>query len=179
MNLSSQSAYECMYTLLETCLPQIDIYAFLSRVLKALEDPASEIKILSHLMFQRLAFAAPTAVAQRLDDSVDTLKTTIESKTKANAVKQEIEKNAEMVRSALRCALVVGRLSESAISPKFDGFLRDLKASNSPFAEDVKTISAEIDAREAHGGLAFGGLPGMGAATGARSTGGPVAMDLS
>ncbi|KAI9034670.1 armadillo-type protein [Hyaloraphidium curvatum] len=170
-----KSAYECMYTLLDTCLPKIDIYAFLSRVLKALDDPASEIKILSHLMFQKLAFAAPTAVAQRLDDSVDVLKATVESKTKANAVKQELEKNAELVRSGLRCALVVGRLSEAAISPKFDAFLRDLKAPNAPYADDVKALSAEIDAREAHGGLVFGG-PG---AVGARSAGGPVAMDLS
>lgn len=108
-----KSAYECMYTFLDTCLPQIDIYAFLSRVLKALDDPASEIKILAHLMFQRLAYAAPTAVAQRLDDSVDMLKATVESKTKANAVKQELEKNAELVRSGLRCALGVGRLSEA------------------------------------------------------------------
>ena len=166
-----------MYTLLDTCLPQIDIFAFLSRVLKALDDPASEIKILAHLMFQKLAFAAPTAVAQRLDDCVDVLRATVESKTKANAVKQEIEKNTELVRSGLRCALVVGRLSEAAISPKFDAFLRELKASNAPFAEDTKTISAEIDAREAQTGLGFGG---QGSSAGRASTRtGAVAMDLS
>jgi cullin-associated NEDD8-dissociated protein 1 len=165
-----------MYTLLDTCLSRLDIYTFLSRVLKALDDPASEIKILVHLMFQKLAFAAPTAVAQRLDDSVDVLKATVESKTKANAVKQELEKNAELVRSGLRCALVVGRLSEAAISPKFDSFLRELKAPSASFVEDVKALSAEIDAREALGGMILGPSSG---GMGARSAAGPVAMDLS
>jgi hypothetical protein len=54
-----------MYTLLETCLDKVDIYAFLDRVRAGLEDQ-HEIKVLAHLMIIRLAHVAPTAVDQSL-----------------------------------------------------------------------------------------------------------------
>jgi cullin-associated NEDD8-dissociated protein 1 len=52
-----------MYTLLETCLDKVDVYAFLDRVKAGLEDQ-HEIKVLAHLMIIRLAHVAPTAVEQ-------------------------------------------------------------------------------------------------------------------
>lgn len=52
-----------MYTLLETCLDKVDVYAFLDRVRAGLEDQ-HEIKVLAHLMIIRLAHVAPTAVDQ-------------------------------------------------------------------------------------------------------------------
>ncbi|KAJ3341282.1 Cullin-associated NEDD8-dissociated protein 1 [Gonapodya sp. JEL0774] len=105
-------AYECMYTLLENLLPRIDLYAFLTRVIKGFSDEAQEVKVLAHLMFQRLGYIAPGMVSQRLDEVADVLKATVETKNKGNAVKQEIEKNAELVKSAIRCTLVTARLSD-------------------------------------------------------------------
>jgi cullin-associated NEDD8-dissociated protein 1 len=60
----SQTAYECMHTLLDTCLKEIEIHEFLGRVLRGLSDE-EEVKKLCYLMLVKLAQIAPTAVTQR------------------------------------------------------------------------------------------------------------------
>jgi hypothetical protein len=96
-----------MYTLLDTpsLFNKLDIYLFLDRVLQGLRDPAQEIQILGHLMLIKLCQLgiAATVLQQRLlDDVVDPVRSTLMTKLKETAVKQEIEKQAELVRSALR-----------------------------------------------------------------------------
>ncbi len=58
-----KAAFECMYTLLETCLDRVDIYEFLNHVEQGLRDHY-DIKMLTHLMVTRLAQLAPSAVLQ-------------------------------------------------------------------------------------------------------------------
>ena len=55
-----------------------------------------DIKMLTYLMVARLASLCPTAVLQRLDRLVEPLRTTCTTKVKANAVKQEYEKQDEL-----------------------------------------------------------------------------------
>ena len=52
--------------------------------------------MLTYLMVVRLASLCPTAVLQRLDRLVEPLRTTCTTKVKANAVKQEYEKQDEL-----------------------------------------------------------------------------------
>ena len=52
--------------------------------------------MLTYLMVARLASLCPTAVLQRLDRLVEPLRTTCTTKVKANAVKQEYEKQDEL-----------------------------------------------------------------------------------
>lgn len=59
-----KTAYECMHTLMDTCLKEIDVHEFLSRVLMGLTD-AEDVKKLCYLMLVKLAHIAPTAVTQR------------------------------------------------------------------------------------------------------------------
>jgi len=103
-----KAAFECMYTLLDTCLERLDIFEFLTHVEDGLKDHY-DIKMLTYLMLIRLATLCPTQTLQRLDRLVDPLKTTCVQKVKANSVKQEYEKQDELKRCALRavCALQV------------------------------------------------------------------------
>ncbi|KAI8826801.1 armadillo-type protein [Fimicolochytrium jonesii] len=146
-----KAAYECMYTLIETCLSRLDVFAFLQRVMSGLLDPSQDIKILSHLMLQRLSHLSPTAVAQKLDEMVEPLKTTLLTKTKSNAVKQEVEKTNELIRSAARTALILSKISDSGVSPRFVDFLKEIQSPQSPVAAIV--------AAEAQGGLLSNGCP--------------------
>lgn len=57
------AAYECMYTLLSTCLDKIDVYGFLDHITAGLDDQ-HDIKMLACLMLIRLSKVAPTAVSQ-------------------------------------------------------------------------------------------------------------------
>jgi len=52
--------------------------------------------MLTYLMVARLAVLCPTAVLQRLDRLVEPLRSTCTTKVKANAVKQEYEKQDEL-----------------------------------------------------------------------------------
>ncbi|KAJ1553245.1 Cullin-associated NEDD8-dissociated protein 2, partial [Cladochytrium tenue] len=104
-----KSAFECMYTLLEKCLARIELSAYVDRVLAGLSDPAQDIKELNHLVLQRLARVAPAALTARLDEAAGPLREAVDAKPKSNAVKQEIEKVMELVRSGVRTVLVLAR----------------------------------------------------------------------
>ncbi|TPX40273.1 hypothetical protein SeLEV6574_g06705 [Synchytrium endobioticum] len=162
-----KSAFECMYTLLDTCLSRIEIFGFIDRVMHGLDDPSQEIKALCHLMLQRLVFLSPTALQQRLDDAVEPLKATMNSKPKPNAVKQEIEKLNELIRSGVITTLVLGRLlstdvaaagasgsnitaaaataSSTGVSVKFEELLRELKRHDSPLSDVVQQCQPELE----------------------------------
>ena len=57
---------------------------------------------MTYLMVSRVAQLCPGAVLTKLDKLVEPLKLTVTTKVKANAVKQEYEKQDELKRSAMR-----------------------------------------------------------------------------
>lgn len=59
-----KTAYECMHTLLDTCVKDIDVHEFLDRVLGGLKDE-EEVKKLCYLMLAKLAHITPIAMTQR------------------------------------------------------------------------------------------------------------------
>lgn len=111
-----KAAFECMYTLLDSCLDQIEVFDFLTRVEEGLKDHY-DIKMLIYLMLVRLASLCPSAVLARMDRIIEALKTTCLSKVKANAVKQEFEKQDELKRSALRAFLSLMAIPAADKSP--------------------------------------------------------------
>lgn len=135
-----KTAYECMFTLIETCFERVEVFGFLDRIAAALEDQ-QEIKVLAHFMLMRLAVLAPTAVAQKLDDQVEAFAATLAFKLKPNAVKQEVDKNVELQRSTLRCIASLSKLNDPARTPRFDTFLKEVRAG--PFCEEYRAIVRE------------------------------------
>ncbi|KAL0945592.1 hypothetical protein HGRIS_014751 [Hohenbuehelia grisea] len=122
-----KTAYETLYTLLDTCLTKLDLHEFLNRVTPGLADDSDEVKVISHMMLFRLAQVAPAAVSQRLDEVTPHLEKTMKGATVTkDTVKQDIERAAELQRSALRAVVALSRIS-SGISPNFDAFVEELK----------------------------------------------------
>ncbi|KAF8933135.1 Cullin-associated NEDD8-dissociated protein 1 [Dissophora ornata] len=140
-----KSAFECMYTLLEKCRDKVEIFAFIDRILVGLVDQP-DIKMLCHLTLVRLSIVSPTAVAQRLDDMVEPLHATLTFKLKPTAVKQELEKNQELVRSALRAIAFLSRLADPALTPKFAQLLHEVRMG--PNAYDLNQYIAESESRD-------------------------------
>lgn len=58
-----KAAFECMYTLLGTCLDRLDVFEFLRHVEDGLRDHY-DIKMLTYLMCARLAQLCPAVVLQ-------------------------------------------------------------------------------------------------------------------
>jgi cullin-associated NEDD8-dissociated protein 1 len=114
---------------LDTCLNKLDLHEFLGRVIPGLSDPSDEIKVISHMMLFRLSQVAPAAVSQRLDEATPQLEKTMKGATVTkDTVKQDLERAAELQRSALRAVAALSKIG-TGMSPKFDAFVEDLKKS--------------------------------------------------
>ncbi|KAJ8879876.1 hypothetical protein PR048_020493 [Dryococelus australis] len=124
-----KAAFECMYTLLDSCLDRIDIFEFLNHVESGLKDHY-DIKLLTYLMVARLAQLCPTAVLQRLERLVEPLRNTCTTKVKANSVKQEYEKQDELKRSALRAINALANIPEADKNPHLSEFLSQIKSTS-------------------------------------------------
>lgn len=64
-----KAAFECMYTLLDSCLDRIDIFEFLNHIEGGLKDHY-DIKMLTYLMVARLAQISPGAVLQSMHNFI-------------------------------------------------------------------------------------------------------------
>uniref|UniRef100_A0A2K6U865 Cullin associated and neddylation dissociated 2 (putative) n=1 Tax=Saimiri boliviensis boliviensis TaxID=39432 RepID=A0A2K6U865_SAIBB len=74
-----KAAFECMYSLLESCLGQLDICEFLNHVEDGLKDHY-DIRMLTFIMLARLATLCPAPVLQRVDRLIEPLRATCTAK---------------------------------------------------------------------------------------------------
>jgi len=119
-----QATFECMYTLLDTCLTRLDIQEFISKMVSGLTDEY-DIQTLNHLILIRLAKKAGSALLGGLELLIDPLKACVTSVAKDVNVPQQVERNNELIRSALRAIAVVNQIPDIAeTSPKFQDFMK-------------------------------------------------------
>ncbi|XP_071351490.1 cullin-associated NEDD8-dissociated protein 2 [Trachinotus anak] len=121
-----KAAFECMYTLLDSCLEGLDVLQFLDHVEEGLKDHY-DIRMLTFLMLARLVSLCPAAVIQRLDRLVEPLKATCTTKVKAGSVKQEFEKQEELRRSAMRAVAALLAVPEVERSPSMADFANQIR----------------------------------------------------
>ncbi|XP_044761676.1 cullin-associated NEDD8-dissociated protein 1 [Coccinella septempunctata] len=144
-----KAAFECMYTILDSCLDRIDIFDFIDNVEGGLKDHY-DIKMLTYLMVARLAQICPGAVLQRLDRLVEPLRATCTMKVKANSVKQEYEKQDELKRSALRAVHALLSIPDADKNPQLQDFVNQIKNSSEldTIFESVKKDSSSSNHNE-------------------------------
>ncbi|GAA5945445.1 hypothetical protein JCM10213_005987 [Rhodosporidiobolus nylandii] len=139
-----KTAYEGMHSLLDTCREQIDLAAYLDRVIAGLKDE-EEVKKLCYVMLVRLAQVAPTAVQQRLDDTVPSFTEVFGVVLKDTATKQEAERTLELQKSAVRCIAVLNKLASPSATPKFSTFVAT-QIANGKMANEFKESSRQSQA---------------------------------
>ncbi|XP_069340513.1 cullin-associated NEDD8-dissociated protein 2 isoform X2 [Eulemur rufifrons] len=122
-----KAAFECMYSLLESCLGQLDICEFLNHVEDGLKDHY-DIRMLTFLMLARLATLCPAPVLQRVDRLIEPLRATCTTKVKAGSVKQEFEKQDELKRSAMRAVAALLTIPEVGKSPIMADFSSQIRS---------------------------------------------------
>jgi cullin-associated NEDD8-dissociated protein 1 len=143
-----KAAYECMYTLLDTCIDRVELSTFITNLNDGLKDNV-DIKLLCHLMLIRLAQYAPVALVEGLPQLIESLRTTVTTKVPEGAVKQQVERNEEMIRSALRAVAAAARIPNVEGVTKFDEFLKQTVLV-APLAEKYAQIVAEESASRAN-----------------------------
>ncbi|XP_030061343.1 cullin-associated NEDD8-dissociated protein 1 [Microcaecilia unicolor] len=122
-----KAAFECMYTLLESCLDKLDIFEYLNHVEDGLKDHY-DIRMLTFIMLARLSTLCPSAVLQRLDRLIEPLRATCTTKVKAGSVKQEFEKQDELKRSAMRAVAALLTIAEAEKRPVMAEFTSQIRA---------------------------------------------------
>ncbi|KAF8499003.1 TIP120-domain-containing protein [Russula emetica] len=125
-----KTAYETLYTLLDTSLTKLDLNELLTHVLAGLADSSDEIKVICHMILFRLAPLAPTAVAQRLGEATPLLEASMKGPTIGkDTVKQDLERAAELQRSTLRAVAALSKIAGTGAAPRFDALVAELKKS--------------------------------------------------
>lgn len=147
-----KAAFECMYTLLDSCLEGLDVLQFLDHVEEGLKDHY-DIRMLTFLMLARLASLCPAAVLQRLDRLIEPLKATCTTKVKAGSVKQEFEKQEELRRSAMRAVAALLAVPEVERSPSMADFANQIRTN-----ADMASIYQSVQGGE---GAGLGPAEGM------------------
>ena len=118
-----------------------------------------DIKMLTYLMVARVAQLCPGAVLTRLDRLVEPLRATVTTKVKANAVKQEYEKQEELKRSALRAVAALVLVPGADKHPQLNEFLTQIK--NTP---DLSVLFETVQKDPITSGSLFGAGAGVGSA---------------
>ncbi|XP_041743199.1 cullin-associated NEDD8-dissociated protein 2 isoform X1 [Coregonus clupeaformis] len=136
-----KAAFECMYTLLDSCLDFLDISEFLEHVEEGLKDHY-DIRMLTFIMLARLCSLCPNAVVQRLDRLIEPLRATCTTKVKAGSVKQEFEKQEELRRSAMRAVAALLSISEVEKSPDMADFANQIRT-NAEMASILESIQGD------------------------------------
>ena len=100
---------------METTFSRISIIDLYDRIVAGLSDD-NDIKALCNLMVSKLAFIDPDETIRRLDSIAEAFRKTLSTKLKDTAVKQELEKQTEANRAALRVTLLLDKQLEAFFS---------------------------------------------------------------
>lgn len=123
-----KAAFECMYTLLQSCLDRLNIFQFLDHVEIGLKD-VPDIKMLTYLMVLRLIQLCPNAIILKIGAILEPLRETFQSKAKDICpIGQEVEKAHELKSSAMRTVVALGALPEAEKHPVFMEFMKKIRA---------------------------------------------------
>lgn len=82
-----------------------------------------------HLILSKLADKCPSAVLAVLDSLVLPLRKTVTFNPKQDAVKQEIDRNEDMIRSALRAIASINRISGGDCCIGFKNLMNEIAKS--------------------------------------------------
>ncbi|KAJ9060019.1 hypothetical protein DSO57_1035356 [Entomophthora muscae] len=135
-----KAAYECIYTLLDTCLTYLNINTICSSLLLAGLQDSHEIKLLTHMLIVRLAKLTPAYLRRNLEPLVQPMADDLAVEIKENALRQEAEKHTELVRSTLRAMVAMETISEGYPHPQFDRLRYTIL--EGAFKDDYKNLMA-------------------------------------
>lgn len=142
-----KAAFETMETLLTKCADRLDFSSFITHLVDGLKDDG-DIKLLCHRMLIDLTLCPPAApvVTSMVEAMVEPLRVTMTATLKENAVKQQVERHGELVRSAMRACRALEKLPDAEAVIKFADLLRTTLRGGK-LAEKYAAICAEEETK--------------------------------
>ncbi|CAI5955561.1 unnamed protein product [Closterium sp. NIES-64] len=114
-----EAACDCMDMLLSTCLHRIQPAAFITPFLISGLSDNSDLKMPCHLVLAKLVEKCAPSVLAMVDAPVEPLEKTVTIRVKADAMKQEVDRNEDMILSVLRVVHVLCHI-RSALKQEVD-----------------------------------------------------------
>eukprot|EP00897_Mesotaenium_endlicherianum_P010551 jgi/Mesen1/9524/ME000637S08970 len=118
-----KAAFDCMDTLLSSCLHCIDPSSFIKPYLLSGLSDVYDVKMPCHLILSKLAEKCGPALLAVLDELVEPLEKSVTTRTKQDAVKQEVDRNEDMIRSTLRAIDSITRINNVESNARFTSFM--------------------------------------------------------
>ncbi|KAI8473659.1 MAG: armadillo-type protein [Monoraphidium minutum] len=150
-----KAAFECLDILLDAAPAALDYPEFLKCLLSGLADHP-DVRAPAHHMLSRAAAAAPGAVLAQLDSLVDPLEKTLTARLKSDAVKQEMDRHEESLRSCLRAVDALDRLPGAAAAARWAAFMQRTSVS-AALKDKLAAVRAEREEAQGKGAAARGG----------------------
>ncbi|KAL7625766.1 hypothetical protein AAE478_004989 [Parahypoxylon ruwenzoriense] len=110
-----KSAYETLYALMETAFSRVSSLELYDRVIAGLGDE-NDIRSLCNLMLSKLIVIDPEETTRRLDTVAECYRKTLSTKLRDGAVKQEVEKQEEAIKSVLRVSLLLAEKTKTTVT---------------------------------------------------------------
>lgn len=116
-----QAAYECMYTLLDTCLAQLDLNTFTKAAYEGIKEETSlDNKALKLLLLSKLTQRTPLAILSALEFLIVPLTDIINAKL---SPEQQTERAEELVRAAFRLIVAIQGIDGASGVTKWSDFI--------------------------------------------------------
>jgi len=149
-----KAAFECLDILLDApgCRASLDTPTFLQHLQSGLGDHP-DVKAPCHLMVAKLAAADPAGCAAGAERLCEPLEKTLTARLKSDAVKQEVDRHEDMLRSCLRAVDALAQLPGISACAPFASLMKRVVLV-SPLKE--RYLAVERERLEAEGAGAGG-----------------------
>ncbi|KXZ56874.1 hypothetical protein GPECTOR_1g789 [Gonium pectorale] len=137
-----KAAFECLDILADCCRDRLEPGPFLEALESGLGDHA-DVKMPCHTTLSKLVATDPGAVLAAAERLVVPLEKTLTTRLKSDAVKQEIDRHEDMLRSCLRCVDALAHVPGADNNAAFQGFLRKVVMSQQPLRDKYAAIQKE------------------------------------
>ncbi|CAM9727695.1 unnamed protein product [Chrysoparadoxa australica] len=136
-----KAALSCLDTILETSSPLLDA-TLLPHLAHALGDAKPDVQMQSHQLLAKICESNAGAVLSSLEILIPPLSKTVQKQVKDTQVGTEVERANDLIRSALRCVVAVGKIDEVAASRHYQELMDQIKRKDK-LAAMLTAVSAE------------------------------------
>ena len=153
-----KAAFECLDTLLDACLHPTKNAGAMTRLgaaagyLDALTSGLGDqydVKMIAHAVLVKLCRGdAKRDARERLAALCEPMKKTLTAKLKSDAVKQEIDRNEDLIRSCLRAVVALSALEGAMDDAAFAGLIEKTIGGSDALTASFAAIKAETKAVE-------------------------------
>uniref|UniRef100_A0A6U9RIX6 TATA-binding protein interacting (TIP20) domain-containing protein n=1 Tax=Picocystis salinarum TaxID=88271 RepID=A0A6U9RIX6_9CHLO len=137
-----KATFECLSTIMENCFEVLNVDCFVSCLKEGIADHY-DVKVPCHLLLAKLAETHGQTVLYVVDALAANLEKTLRTRLKSDAVKQEVDRHEDLLRSALKAIHAMSRIPNIEHQEKFAQMVARTIQSNPAMMSRYEAIQTE------------------------------------